>query len=326
MATAPVPVSQVASPVALTASQFQGLADIPPELEWFANLPNPNTRRAYRQDIEDFMTFAGLRQPEAFREITRAHVIAWRQELVKQVLANDTIRRKLAALSSLYAYLCEKHAVLHNPVLGVKRPRSMNREGVTPALGDHQARKLLEAPPEATLKGKRDRAILATLLYHAIRREELCKLKVGDVQQRQGVPYLRIEGKGEKVRYLEAATEALRLIAVYLAAAGHDKDLEGPLFRPIKNNTTNILAKPLNPASVYRDIVKYYAHEVGLLDAVPGLCVHSLRATAATNALENKADIAKVQTWLGHADISTTRMYDKRQSRPEDSPTFKVRY
>jgi integrase len=39
-----------------------------------------------------------------------------------------------------------------------------------------------------------------------------------------------------------------------------------------------------------------------------------------------KSDIAKVQEWLGHADISTTRLYDKRQSRPEDSPTFKVQY
>ena len=72
--------------------------------------------------------------------------------------------------------------------------------------------------------------------------------------------------------------------------------------------------------------MRHYAREIGLIDAVPGLCVHSLRATAATNALSHEADIAKVQEWLGHADISTTRMYDKRQSRPEDSPTFKVRY
>lgn len=49
-----------------------------------------------------------------------------------------------------------------------------------------------------------------------------------------------------------------------------------------------------------------------------------MRATAATNALEHEADIAKVQQWLGHADISTTRMCDKRHQRPEDSPTFKV--
>jgi site-specific recombinase XerD len=54
--------------------------------------------------------------------------------------------------------------------------------------------------------------------------------------------------------------------------------------------------------------------------------VHGLRATAATNAVEHEADIAKVQAWLGHANISTTRIYDRRQLRPEDSPTFKMRY
>jgi integrase/recombinase XerD len=51
-----------------------------------------------------------------------------------------------------------------------------------------------------------------------------------------------------------------------------------------------------------------------------------MRATAATNALENDADIAKVQEWLGHANVSTTRLYDWRKSKPEDSPTFRVKY
>src|SRR5262250_146278 len=310
----------------LTVTQFQRLADVPPEIEWFANLTNANTRRAYQQDITDFMGFAGLRRPEAFRDITRAHVIAWREQLVELELANDTIRRKVAALSSLYAYLCDRNAVLHNPVLGVKRPHSMNREGVTLALGDHQARQLLAAPSEKTRKGKRDRAILATLLYHGLRCEELCTLTVGSIHQREGVPHLRVEGKGDKVRYLPLHVTAQRLIDAYLTDAGHGEDLKGPLFRPAKNNRTKTLAKSLHPASVYQDIVKRYAREVGLAELVPGLCVHSLRATAATNALAHNADIAKVQEWLGHADISTTRMYDKRQSRPEDSPTFKVQY
>ena len=53
---------------------------------------------------------------------------------------------------------------------------------------------------------------------------------------------------------------------------------------------------------------------------------HALRATAATNALDHQADIAKVQEWLGHANIATTRIYDHRKTRPEDSPTFKVAY
>jgi site-specific recombinase XerD len=47
---------------------------------------------------------------------------------------------------------------------------------------------------------------------------------------------------------------------------------------------------------------------------------------AATNALSHEADIAKVQEWLGDANVSTTRLYDRRKTRPEDSPTFRVRY
>ncbi|PCJ53502.1 MAG: hypothetical protein COA70_08640 [Planctomycetota bacterium] len=59
---------------------------------------------------------------------------------------------------------------------------------------------------------------------------------------------------------------------------------------------------------------------------VEGLCLHALRATAATNTLEHAADIAFVQGWLRHANICTTRLYDLRRSRPEDSPTLKVNY
>jgi len=62
------------------------------------------------------------------------------------------------------------------------------------------------------------------------------------------------------------------------------------------------------------------------LDPYPLDLVHALRATAATNALDHQADIAKVQEWLGHANIATTRIYDHRRTRPEDSPTFKVAY
>src|SRR5438445_13168541 len=91
-------------PRALSTAQFQTLAEVPPETEWFANLTNANTRRAYRQDIKDFMPLAALRQPEQFRNVTRAHVIAWREWLVGQGWANDTIRRQPAAFSRLYAY------------------------------------------------------------------------------------------------------------------------------------------------------------------------------------------------------------------------------
>ena len=71
-------------------------------------------------------------------------------------------------------------------------------------------------------------------------------------------------------------------------------------------------------------MVKSYALRAGV--HMDGLCLHALRATVATNALEHSADIAFVQGWLGHANISTTWLYDRRRSRPEESPTFKVSY
>src|SRR4051812_22327015 len=162
----------------LSRAKFQGLSDMPPELEWFANLDNPRTRRAYRLDVQEFTAFAGVQRPEEMRQVTRAHLIAWRKDLERRGLAKSSIRRKLAAVASLFDHLCEVNAVTHNPVRGVKRPKADNNEGKTPALGDGQARALLEAPPENTLKGKRDRAILATFLHHGLRCEELCGLRV----------------------------------------------------------------------------------------------------------------------------------------------------
>lgn len=307
----------------LTSEEFQRLADVPPEIEWFANLKNPHTRRAYRNDLHGFMTFVGIQKPAEFRLITRSHVIAWRKHLETRRLSAATIRRKLSALSDLFAHLCEANAVLHNPVNGVERPTEGANEGKTPAISDDQARRLLEAPPVGTLKGCRDRAILAVLLYHAIRRAELCALRLKDCEERRGVRHLRIHGKRGKIRFVPLHPRASVLIEEYLDLAGHRADADGPLFRPIRHTSCEA-ARALSPTSVYRNVVVHYARLIGL--TLSGFGPHSLRATAATNALDHGSDIAKVQEWLGHADISTTRLYDKRKSRPEDSPTFKVEY
>jgi len=144
----------------LTAADFQQLTDVPPEVEWFRNLDNPHTGRAYQNAIRDFMEFTGIRKPEQFRLVTRAHVIAWRDDLRRRVgkngrkLGQDTIRHRLSALSALYNYLCDRNAVTHNPCKGVRRPKAETNEGKTPAISDRQARKLLAAPGEDNLKGR----------------------------------------------------------------------------------------------------------------------------------------------------------------------------
>jgi site-specific recombinase XerD len=322
--TIPVPINT--RPGVLTAAEFQRLADVPPEAEWFKNLDNSHTKRAYERAIKDFIRFARIDRPENFRLVTRSHVIAWRDHLAQRVnrdgkkLGKVTIRHRLTALSALYNYLCDRNAVIHNPCKGVKRPTVVRNTGRTPAIAARQARGLLNAPVEDTLKGKRDRAILATLLYHGLRRSELCKLRVEDYRfQVEGVPHLYVEGKGNKERYVRLHDFAAELIDDYLDAAGHGDDGNGALFRPLRNSKGS-RENSITPDGVYK-LVRHYAAALGVK-----IRTHSLRATAATNALSHDADIAKVQEWLGHSNISTTRLYDKRGSRPEDSPTVKVSY
>ncbi len=305
----------------LTAAEFHRLADVPSEIEWFANLTNPSTRRAYQTAVRDFTGFAGIARPDEFRIVTRAHVIAWRDELTRRGLGGSTVRHRLASLASLFDHLCDRNAITHNPVKGVERPKAESGEGKTPALGDHQARALLVAPQADTIKSKRDRAILSTLLFHALRREELCKLRVRDARHpRKGVPHLKVSGKGGKTRYLPLHPGTNALIHDYLEMAGHGTDEANALFRPVRNNRTGRLERAITADGVYK-LVRIYSARLGF-----EIGAHALRATAATNALDHQADIAKVQEWLGHANIATTRIYDHRRTRPEDSPTFKVVY
>lgn len=308
----------------LTADEFHRLSDVPPETEWFANIDSAQTRRAYKNDIKEFMSFTGIEAPGEFRDVSRAHVIAWRKDLETRELSGATVRRKLAALSSLFQHLCECNAVETNPVRGVKRPKIETNEGKTPALSDAQARDLLLAPDPETLKGKRDRAILSVFLFHGLRREEVAKLRVKDIVELRGVKHLRVHAKGKKVRNIPLHPATAQLMDEYLLYAGHFDDAGGGIFRSVRENVRSGNVRDGLTADGYYQIVKTWAKVIGV--SGERIAPHALRATAATNALENDADIAKVQSWLGHENISTTRIYDRRKLRPEDSPTFKVNY
>ena len=303
----------------LGAQRFLQLAEMPHETEWFAKFSNSSTRRAYVADVQDFMAFADIRRPDEFRIVTRAHVLAWRKVLEGRALSGATIRRKFAALSSLFEYLCEKNAVSFNPVMGAKRPQTESNLGKTSPLAAHHARALLDAPDPTTLKGRRDRAILAVLLYQGLRREELCQLKTRDIVDFCGTPHLKIHGKGNKERHLQLHPESVGRLRAYLEAAGNSINLDAPLFRTARGTG----ASSLTPDGIYKCIKRYAKQAKVTFD---GFGAHCLRATAATNALEHGTDIVKLQEWLGHANIATTRLYDRGDHRPEDSSTVKVDY
>ena len=217
----------------ISAAEFQELAEVPAAAEWLANVDNPNTRRAYGRDVGEFMSMLGIRRFGELPLVRRAHVIAWRKMLEARGLGPATRRRKLSAVSSLFRYLCNANAALENPVSGVRRPRMENaNEGRTPALSDAQARRLLSAPEGESLLARRDRALLAVLLYHGLRRDEVARLTVGSLHEHRGVPHFRVTGKGSKTRPVPVHPAALSALGDYLELAGHRSDRNAPLFQP----------------------------------------------------------------------------------------------
>ena len=300
------------------------LAAVPEEEVWLASQKSVRTRRAYRLDVAHFMRTLGVTTPSQLRQVDHRAVTAWERVMREQEgAASSTIRRRLAALSSLFKHLVRHEAASRNPVADVQRPPINREEGSTLAFSKGQARRLLDVPPEDTLAGLRDRAILSVGLQVGLRRAEIAGLRVDDLHQNRGFDALRLTRKGGRRDALAINPQAAQRIRAYLALAGHGTNHSGPLFRPLRGN-----AKPHDPAGrldpdAIDRMVRKYAAVIGL---PRGFSAHSMRATFITTALENGAQLEDVQKAAGHRDPSTTKLYDRRGYNPEKAASFFATY
>lgn len=308
----------------LSPSTVDLLSKIPEEEIWLAKQKSPRTRRAYKLDVGHFMRIIGIRSLEELRIVDHKAVIAWERFMREtEGVQASTIRRRLAALSSLFKHLVRHGHASENPVTHVERPTINRDEGSTLAFSKNQARKLLEAPPLHTVEGLRDRALLSVGLQVGLRRAEIASLKVGDLHLNRGFDSLKVIRKGGRKEGLAINPQTAQRIRAYLALAGHDSDLEGPLFRPLKHNGKRREARrPMSPDMVDR-VVRKYSSRIGL---ERGYSAHSMRATFITTALENGASLEDVQKAAGHRDPSTTKLYDRRGYNPEKSASFFATY
>jgi integrase len=182
-------------------STLDQLAAIPEEEIWLAKQKSAQTRRAYRLDVRHFMRSLDITSTDQLRQVDHRAVIAWERMQSEQEGAKaSTVRRRLAALSSLFKHLVKHGAAHRNPVVDVERPRINRDEGSTAAFSKIEARKLLDAPPADTLAGLRDRAILSVGLQAGFRRAEIAALNVGDLHQNRGFDALRVIRKGGGAR------------------------------------------------------------------------------------------------------------------------------
>ena len=164
------------------------------------SLPSPESRRSYEFAIRNFVEWYCSEPRLALNRIV---VTRYRMQLEQLRLASSTINQRLAAVRRL-AYEASDAGLL-SPELaaGIKRVKGVKQLGVRLGnwLTSEQGRALMEAPTVETLRGKRDRAILAVLLGCGLRRSELVHLNVEHVQQREGHwAIVDLVGKGGHVR------------------------------------------------------------------------------------------------------------------------------
>jgi site-specific recombinase XerD len=302
---------------------LQFLQSVPEEEVWLAGQLSAHTRRAYKRDVAHFVRTMGIRSAEELRQVGRAAVVAWQNLMKERGAKPRTIRRRLSALSSLFAHLVAHRAADANPVRDIKRPRVNRRQGTTRAFSAREARKILDAPDPTTLQGLRDRAILSVGLQAGPRRSEIANLLVKDYHTNAGYKSLHFIRKGGEDLSLAINPQTAQRIEDYFAIAGHGHDLDGALFRPIRpNQRLDDPQRHLHPVGIDR-ILRKYAAAAGLAS---GYSAHSMRATFITTALNNGASLEDVQRDVGHADPSTTKLYDRRGHNPEKSASFFATY
>jgi site-specific recombinase XerD len=199
------------------------------------------------------------------------------------------------------------------------------RHGSTASFSQKEARLILDAPDAATIQGLRDRAILAVGFYAGCRRSEIAGMTVAAFHSTAGHPALRFVAKGGHEHIVVIHANAARRIDEFLTAACHAGDVQGPLFRPVRNNTRGAqsLRRHLHPDVIDRMLRKYARRALG---KTRGYSAHSMRATFITTALENGANLEDVQEAVGHADPSTTKQYDRRGFNPEKAASFFANY
>ena len=301
---------------------LEAIKEVPEELLWKANFNSDNSIETYDKAIHSFLSFIGVNAPEALRDVEHGHVIAFKKFLQNEGHSPRTINNRLSAISSLFNHLIDKQVVKVNVAQGVRRmPVNADRveaKVMTPS----EVRKILDAPKTETLKGIRDKAILATLFYTGCRVSEVCTLKVKDFYREQGYHVLDFWIKGGKRNRLAVNQELQILINVYLRGAGHDRENDSYLFLPVRNapNASDTTRKLSRKTVDY--LFKKYAKQAFLYGVTP----HSARATFITQALENNCPIEAVQKTVGHSQIKTTQMYDKRRAKYRESASFAVRY
>jgi integrase/recombinase XerD len=263
-----------------------------------------STLRVRRVHMEMFLKWCRRSRIIVPTQITRTSLESYQRYLFQykkkdgQPLAVASQHSRLAPLKVWFRWLTQRKyipqdpaAELELPRIGYKLPNVMNKE---------EAERVLSQPKIEVPLGIRDRAMLEILYSSGLRRMELLRLKLYDVDQKHGLMTVR-EGKGKRDRVVPIGERALAWLDMYL------NTLRPEIVRQPDNGVIFLTSNgvPFTPNHLSW-LARQYVKSAGIGKA--GAC-HIFRHTMATLMLEGGADIRYIQAMLGHVRLDTTQIY-----------------
>jgi site-specific recombinase XerD len=258
-----------------------------------------HTRRAYARAISDFLTWYAS---SGRSRLDKAAVQRYAAELREGGMGAASINQRLSAIRKLAREAADNGALPADLAKSVESVRGVKQQGKRLGnwLSVEGATRLLNQPDRETLRGRRDRAILAILLGCGLRRQEAAGLRFEHLQVREGRWVLvDLVGKGNKARSVPVPGWAKECLDAWSLAAGIR---EGYVFRSV--GKTERVGEGITAQTV-RNVVVETAAAAGLGEIAP----HDLRRTFAQLARKGGADLEQIQLSLGHASVSTTERY-----------------
>jgi site-specific recombinase XerD len=301
-------------------------------VEFFtASIRNPNTRRAYHRSACSFFRWCEV-QNLSLPGISPFHVAAYVEGLCASLSA-PTVKQHLAAVRMLFDYLVVGQVVRANPAHSVRGPSFSAKKGKTAVLTEEEARDLLasikvsrkdergekehldsDEPDEEIpiLLGLRDRALLAVMVYSFARVGAALGMNVEDYYPQGKRWWFRLHEKGGKRHEMPAHRKAEDIMDAYLEAAGIRDEKKAPLFRTAAGKSGRLTGRRMSTADAYR-MVRRRAKDAGIITTIG---CHTFRATGITNYLEHGGSLEKAQAMANHESARTTKLYDRREDRP----------
>jgi site-specific recombinase XerD len=264
------------------------------------SLASLNSRRVYDYAIREFIDWYCSEPRLAFNKTV---VTRYRLFLEQAHYSASTINLQLTAIRRLAYEAADCGLLSPELAAGIRRVKGAKKLGVR--LGNwltaEQGRCLLSGVDTNELRGKRDHAVLAVLLGCGLRRAELVKLEVEDLQQREEHWVIaNLVGKGGHVRTVPMPQWVKNAIDRWTAATGI---ASGPIFRQV-NKTGRIWGNGFS-AKVIWTIVRKAATQ----SAMPRIAPHDLRRTCARLCHEAGGELEQIQFLLGHISVQTTERY-----------------